>query len=41
MTTCEANSHRLEFVDEKNGEITWRCLDCGETITSYQDGQGG
>jgi hypothetical protein len=41
MTICEANNHRLEFQECNNGEICWKCLDCGETITQYQDCLGG
>jgi hypothetical protein len=32
--------HRLEFRGDSCGEITWQCLDCGETITTYSDHQG-
>ena len=32
--------HRLEFRDNKNGETTWICRDCLETITDYSDHQG-
>jgi hypothetical protein len=33
--------HRPEFVEEKHGVTTYRCLDCGETIQQFQDTQGG
>jgi len=34
-------SSRLDFVSCEHGEMTWRCLDCGETIIQYQDCNGG
>jgi hypothetical protein len=32
--------HRLEFREEKQGVITWICLDCGEEITQWGDHHG-
>lgn len=40
MTTCEANSHRLEFREFNGGEEQYICLDCGETIIRYVDNHG-
>jgi len=44
MITCEAEAHYLdggpnllEFIEDKHGEILWRCRACGETIIQYSD----
>lgn len=38
---CTHEETRWEFKDFSNGEETWRCLDCGETIMRYMDSNGG
>lgn len=37
MNYCTPNEHRLEFLSCKDGETTYLCLECTETITQYQD----
>lgn len=37
----DCREHRLEFKGFWEGVEQYRCLDCGETVTQYQDTQGG
>jgi predicted RNA-binding Zn-ribbon protein involved in translation (DUF1610 family) len=38
MTEITVCSHtQMDFVDCKGGEITWRCAQCFELATQYQD----
>jgi len=41
MSPCKPDQHRLTFINEEQGETTWRCEDCNETIINYQDTHGG
>jgi hypothetical protein len=40
---CEPGHHRFEWSHEREGIITWVCMNanCGEIQTSFQDTQGG
>lgn len=39
---CTHEATRWEYKDCKDGEETWRCLDCGESVIRYIDcGLGG
>jgi len=40
-STSPDGEHRLEFQEDAHGVVTWRCLNCGETIHQYSDTQGG
>lgn len=40
MNQCGPERHRLEFVEASHGENVWLCLECGETIMEYQNGDG-
>lgn len=38
--TCALGSHRLSPIEFKVTETIYVCLDCGDTITEYQDHGG-
>ncbi len=38
---CICDSQAFEFIEYRAGEMTWRCMDCGEFAYDFIDCTGG